>query len=222
VSLAATAFVATLVGAQPTKRFVLTPYVGLFAPSTNLSSSGASALGLSASASMKQQAAFAFGANASYWVNDRVALELGGAYAASDLKSSFAVSNPGSVLAGNITKNARVWVGSAKLMLGLLPTTNKVSLRLGIGPAIVSRGGSAFKSDDAELRGLTNMAGAISLCTKIPITEMFAVRVRAEDFLYRSNVSYWDSTDPTSNFSFDRKFQSDLMVSAGLQISLFR
>lgn len=221
-TIAAGLFAATLAGAQPAKQFVITPYVGLYAPTTSLLSESAALMGVSANASLRQQPAFAFGANASYWLNDRVAFELGGAYSASDLKSSFALSDPSQLLAGSVTENARVIMGSAKVVLALLPTTNKVNLRLGIGPAIVNRSGSAFKSDEVQLKGLTTVGGALSLCTKIPLTNVLAVRVRAEDYMYQSKLKLRDRANPADEFSFNRKFQSDLLFSAGLQISLYR
>ena len=209
--------------AQTVKRVVLTPYAGVYAPTTNLAEVGAAAGGTSASLNLKQKTALALGANASFWFTDRTAVEVGAAYAYSDAKGSVGLTGTDQTFSGTVSNNAHAILASAKFMVSMLPSTSPMNLRLGIGPALVSRGGSAYKSDElGKFTGLTDVGGAVSLCTKIPVTKQVGVRLRGESFMYTSKLGFKDAVDPTNNFKFDSKFQNDLLFSAGLQFAFGR
>src|SRR5690349_20989352 len=71
--------------AQVTGKFVVTPYVGGYIPSADLARFpflGRPDL------SAKHQSAAAYGANASYWLNGRMAIEGGLLYSASNLEGT--------------------------------------------------------------------------------------------------------------------------------------
>lgn len=212
-----------LAAAQLAGSVVVTPYVGLYTPSTNLGDISASAGGNAASLKFKHQTAAAFGANVSYWFNERFALEGGAAYVASDLKGTAALNELGSLTAGSETQNAHLWLGSAKVMVQLLPAASDFNLRFGIGPAIISRGGTAYKEDaGVKLTGLTDYGAAMSLCSRLPLTRSVAIRLRAEDYMYQSKIGWRDATDPTANFDLGAKMQHDFVFSAGLQLFMNR
>lgn len=213
----------TVASAQTVKRIVITPYAGVYTPTTNLAEVGAAAGGASASLNLKQKTALALGANASFWFTDRTAVEFGAAYAYSDVKGSVNLSGTGENFSGSVSDNAYAILASAKFMVSMLPQTSPMNLRLGIGPALVSRGGSAYKSDElGKYTGLTDVGGAVSLCTKIPVTKLVAVRLRGESFMYSARLGFKDPANPTNNFKFDSKFQNDLLFSAGLQFAFGR
>lgn len=217
------AIVALLPGrldSQGTRRIVVTPYAGVFVPASKLAhlQGGSANPGLG----IRQQNALALGVNASYWFTDRAGVEVGGVYAFSDAKSLPGLSGgmPGFPSA---TENAYVLAGSAKLMLNLLPLSDRTALRLGVGPALIRRDGTAFKEDNhGSLTGLTDVGGAISLCTRLPITDLISVRVRAENYIYQTQLRYWDNTSASNDIVFDRKVQNDLIFSAGLQMVFWR
>ena len=71
--------------AQTAGQFIFTPYVGAYVPSSDLGSFRDRVDGIPLTAKLKHESAFALGLNASYWMNDRVAIELGTAYAMTDL-----------------------------------------------------------------------------------------------------------------------------------------
>jgi hypothetical protein len=75
---------------------------------------------------------------------------------------------------------------------------------------------------DGKITGLTDVGGAISLCTRIPITRLVALRLRGENFMYSSKLGFEDPADRSNNFEFDSKFQNDLLFSAGLQFTFGR
>ena len=211
------------VGAQAAKRWVITPYAGVYVPTANLLKFDAASGGQSASLAVEQKTAFALGANASYWFSERTALELGGAYAFSDAKASATLAGTSEAFAGSGSQNAYTVMASAKVMVNLLPATSPMSLRLGVGPAMITRGGDAYKSTSAgKFSGLTDVGGALSLCTKIPVTKDLAVRLRGEDYMYSAKLKFEQPADPTNNFAFDSRFQHDLLFSVGLQFPFGR
>lgn len=205
------------------RRIVVTPYAGAFVPAAKVAEVKSVAGGLTSVLGIQQQSALALGVNASYWFNDLAGIEVGGAWAFSDAKASLGLSGavPGMSLAGN--ESARVIMGSAKLMVNLLPLSNRSALRLGVGPAIINRGGSAYEANaDGDFSGLTSVGGAVSLCTRLPLTDFISLRIRAEDFMYSSKLRFRDFDNPTETFSFGSRLQNDMVFSAGLQMVFWR
>ena len=208
---------------QEVRRIVVTPYAGVFMPAAKIADFKAQVGGVQSRPGIQQQTSLALGLNASFWLNDLAALELGGAWAFSDARESLGLSGqvPGLSLSGN--ESARVIMGSAKLMLNLIPLTSRTALRLGVGPAIISRGGSAYRADESgEFSGLTDFGGTISLCTRLPLTDFMSLRVRAENYMYSSKLRFRDFDNPTEEFTFSSKLQNDFIFSAGLQMVFWR
>ena len=209
--------------AQETRRIVVTPYVGVFVPASRVAELKSEVGGVQEAIGIRQQNALALGLNTSYRFNGFASLELGGAWAFSDSRASLGLANrvPGFSLSGN--ESARVLMGSAKLMVNLIPLTERSALRLGVGPAIINRGGSAYKADDnGDFSGLTDFGGAISLCSRLPLTDFLSLRVRAENYMYSSKLKFRAFSNPTEEFSFGSKLQNDFIFSAGLQMVWWR
>jgi hypothetical protein len=216
--------VPVIAAAQPLGKVVVTPYVGAYAPNTTVASrnevSGTTAI----AASVEHRNAVALGATASYWFAPRFSFEIEGLYAFSDVTTKFATREPGVTTESSIgRKNAGMILGAAKLMIGLFPQTSEFQLRLGVGPAIITRVGSAYRANaEGQLTGRTDFGGAISLCTKVPVGSGVALRLRVEDFMYQARLGWKDKLDPSESYSFDKRFQSDFVLSAGLQIGVMR
>lgn len=209
--------------AQLAGSVVVTPYVGVFSPSSNIGAISASYAGTTANLKFKQQTAAAFGANVSYWLNDRFALEGGAAFVGSDLKATGTMSGQSRFTGESDAKNAHLWLGSAKVMVQLLPAESDFNLRFGIGPAIISRGGSAYEEyNGIKVTGLTDYGAAMSLCSRLPITRAVAIRLRAEDYMYQAKLRASNVADPTANFDLGAKVQHDFIFSAGLQLFMNR
>lgn len=218
----AIAVIPAITSAQLGGGLIVTPYVGLYAPANDVAKIDIGSSQLSARMSAKHQSAAAFGATASYWITDRFGMEFGGAYTGSGLHSSGTISETTDITSGSGTEHAHVWLGSAKMMMQLLPQTSDFNMRLGFGPAIISRGGSAYAADaDGKVTGLTDLGAAISLCTRFNLTEKLGLRLRLEDYLYQSKLG-WRATNPAESFTFDPKMQHDFVVSGGLQFFLNR
>lgn len=219
----AIAVVPSLASAQLAGGVVVTPYIGVYTPTNQIARTGSTPQGASLTADAKHQAAAAFGANVSYWFTDRFAIEGGGVYTSSNLKSLATINDPGVITSATQTQNAHVWLGSAKVMVQMLPTESDFNVRFGVGPAIISRGGSAYKANsDGQITGLTDYGAAVSLCTRLAFTPDFGIRLRAEDYMYYSGMGWRSATNPAENSSFDSRMQHDFIFSVGLQLSLNR
>jgi hypothetical protein len=204
--------------AQQTRRIVVTPYAGVFMPSAKVAELKADLVGMPAAMGIRQQSSLAMGVGASYWFNDFAGLELGGAWAFSDAIPSLGLSAQVPGLSPTRNESARVVMGSAKFMVNLFRLNQRSAVRLGAGPAIISRGGAAYDADtNGEFTGLTDVGGAVSLCTRLPLTDFLSLRVRAENYMYSTRLGYRSAADP-SEFGFRSRTQSDFIFSAGLQM----
>ena len=212
----------SLASAQLSGAVIVTPYVGVYTPTNDVARLGLGSGGTSVNIAAKHQSAAAFGANLSYWLNDRFGLEGGAVYSGSHLKSNGRIDEPAGTTFESNSEQAHVWLGSAKLMMQLMPTESDFNLRLGFGPAIISRGGSAYAADaSGKVTGLTDVGAALSLCTRIPLMSNVAVRLRAEDYMYESKM-HWAATNPSEDINFKQRTQHDFIFSAGLQLFLNR
>ena len=217
------AVVPAFASAQLAGRVVVTPYIGAYLPTDHVARIGRTPDGTTLTVDAKQQTAMAFGANVSYWLNDHLAIEGGSAYTASGLRSSVALDEPAGVASAGQKENAHVWLGSVKLMMQMLPDESAFNMRFGVGPAVISHGGSAYAGNaDGKITGLTDYGAAISLCTRISLMEHVALRLRGENYMYYSKMGWKSNLDPTKDFSFDSRMQHDFVLSAGLQLFLNR
>ena len=208
-----------IAAAQLAGRLVVTPYVGVYATTNDIGNVDMASTDIALRSNVKQQTGFAGGANVSYWLSEYLALEGGAAYVSSNLKGWATMRDASGVRSGPIAENAHVLLGSAKLMVQLLPPFSRYNMRFGFGPAIISRGGTAYQSDeDGTFTGLTNIGGAMSLCTRVPLTSDVGIRLRAEDFVYRAKLGYKSSEPSATSIAFGSRIQNDVVFSAGLQV----
>lgn len=209
-------FAAPPIMAQLSGRLVVTPYLGAYLPTNSVMRGGFTAPGTTVSMNARHDGAPATGANVSYWMNERFAIEVGGLYSSGDIKGEGLINQAGTPTAMTIQDHGHVWTGSAKLMMQLLPPDNPLNLRLGVGPALISRGGAAYKEDiDGKFTGLTNAGAAVSLCTRFFVTNALGLRLRVEDYIYRSKLRF--ESPNASSLQFDPRTQHDVLLSFGLQ-----
>ncbi|MGH7694015.1 MAG: hypothetical protein ACRENH_03495 [Gemmatimonadaceae bacterium] len=221
--LTAAAGVPMTVLAQPLGKIVVTPYVGVFAPNVELArTKHPDGNGLRAS-SIEQGNGLALGATGTYWFAQRAGIELGALYTWSAMRSTYTLNKPGVSETFYESENAGVILSAAKLMVGLFPASSEFQLRLGFGPAVIAHLGSAYNAGvEGTITGRTNFGAAVSLCTKVPIASRAALRLRIEDYVYAARLGWKDGSNPAENYSFDRRFQHDFVLSTGLQIGLMR
>jgi outer membrane protein W len=220
IRMAAHGIVAALIiavpaGAQLAGRVVFTPYTGVYSATNSIAVAGNTSL---IQGSLKQQTGWVNGANLSYWFTDRLALEAGAAYTAATVKGSLTQNEPGQPLFHDFDEGSRVWMTSAKLMLQVLPQTNRLNLRIGAGPALINVGGKAFEADTyGEFSNLTSVGIASSACTRLALSDDVGLRIRVENYSYGAQPEYknWRHSTVTK---FDSKGQSDFVFSTGLQV----
>jgi outer membrane protein W len=200
--------------AQLTGNVIFTPYVGAFVPTSDLAVTTRVNQGITAKLRGKQQPGMAFGANGSYWMSERLGIELGALYTSSKFEG-----NPTQTETVGLAKTvgSDIWLSSAKLMLQMLPASSSYNLRFGLGPAVIHRGGAAFDPNaDGQFSGVTDVGAAMSLCTRLPLSTNVALRFRAENYLYQAKLRY-EGRMHSDDMSFDSRLQNDLVFSLGLQ-----
>ena len=148
----------------------------------------------------KLKLAGAFGARLGIWVNERWGLEAGFAHSSSDL--TIALGN----LRGEI--DGQVEAGSLKTFYRVTKEGTETDFLISAGVGAVHHGGPGFRLASAQL----DPAGVAGAGLHLAMSSYATLRFDGELFLYR-----WS---PGS--SGGSTFQSDLVVSAGLAISLNR
>jgi hypothetical protein len=220
--------VALLLGLLPSAalpqshEFVLTPLVGVYVPTSDIARSTILDGERSVTSSLRQRAAVIYGGTLSYWLTGRVAIEGSTLYSSSRLEASVRSTQPGASIAESMADNASLWLGTMKVLVQLRPPASGFNMRFGFGPAILTRGGAAYRSTaEGTPTGLTDVGAALSLCTRIPLTSKLSIRLRGEDYMYRGKLG-WADMDPTSSYMFGSGTNNDFVFSLGLQFMLNR
>ncbi len=168
--------------------FSVTPWAGAYVPTRN----SFSAVGTD----IKRDNSFIGGARLTFWGNSPVGFELTGGFAPARVH----ISGTNTTINGD--RNTQVFVGGAKLMLGLSPATSRVGIFLSGGPSLIRRGADVARESDSH----TDWGGVAGLGVRIPFSASVGLRLEGEDFFYGGN------------FNTGRKFQNDLVLSAGLAL----
>jgi len=198
-----------------------TPYGGVYAPANDLASLSAAGGGVSANAALKQKTGFVLGANASKWLTDRAGFEATAGYVWSDMKASGAVTGPGGGFAGSGSESAYLFLTNAKVLMRITPKESEIDLNFGLGPSVIFSGGTAYDEVDGQkLERGTNIGGVASVGFGYQITQLIGLKLGAESYLYSAKMKFRDATDPTSNYDFESKFQTDFVISGGLSFTL--
>lgn len=166
--------------------FSLTPWAGAYVPTRN----SFSAVGQD----IRRDNSFIAGARLTFWGKSPVGFELTGGFAPARVHVS------GTTINGD--RNTQVFLGGAKLMLGLSPATSRVGFFLSGGPSIIRRGRDVARESESA----TDWGGVLGLGVRIPFSASVGLRLEGEDYFYGGD------------FDGSRKFQNDLVLSAGLAI----
>jgi hypothetical protein len=223
VLTAVTTFASSPARAQKDHRVAFTPYVGVYAPSTDVFRLLLVQTGTTVSFSARHQPAAALGASASVWLTDRFAIEAGGLYARSTVRADLLMNQIGTVTSSRVDDDADVWAGSLKLLIQTLPPASGLNLRIGIGPALITRGGPAYRTvDEGKMSGLTDLGASLSLCSRVPLGRFADLRVRVEDLVYQANQTWQSNSIAGAELKSDPKLQHDFVLSVGLQLGVGR
>lgn len=219
VLTAVVALAPSVAQAQRDSRIVLTPYVGVYAPSADVFRFNVVQSGTTVSFNARHQAAVALGATASVWLDDRLAVEAGGFYARSDVHADLLMNQLGAVTASRVDDASDVWVGTVKAMFEALPPSTGLNLRIGVGPAIITRAGPAYRAvAEGKMTGLTDVGAALSLCTRVPLGHFASLRLRGEDLIYQAKQTWQSNSLAGAELKSEPRMQHDFVVSVGLQL----
>ena len=168
--------------------FSVTPWAGAYVPTRNSFSSVGS--------DIKRDNSFIGGARLTFWGKSPVGFELTGGFAPARVH----VSGTGTTINGD--RNSQVFVGAAKIMLGLSPASSRVGIFLSGGPSLIRIGHNVGR----ESQSSSDLGGVAGLGIRIPFSASVGLRLEGEDYFYGGN------------FDGSRKFQNDLVLSAGLAL----
>jgi hypothetical protein len=168
--------------------FSVTPWAGAYIPTRNSFST--------VGQDISRDNSFIGGARLTFWGRSPIGLEFTGGFAPARVR----VSGTGTIINGD--RNTQVFVGGAKLMLGLSPASSRLGIFLSGGPSIIRTGHNVGKQSESS----TDWGGVVGLGLRIPFSASVGLRLDAENYFYGGN------------FDGSRKFQNDLVLSAGLAL----
>src|SRR5262249_33173743 len=114
-----------------------------------------------------------------------------------------------------------VWAGTVRVMIQTLPPASGLNLRVGLGPALITRGGPAYRSvEEGTMAGLTDLGASFSICTRVPLGRFADIRVRGGDLIYQAKQTWTSSSIPGGELRSDPKLQHDFVLSIGLQLGV--
>ncbi|HEX3274884.1 MAG TPA: outer membrane beta-barrel protein [Gemmatimonadales bacterium] len=165
----------------------LVPWAGAYIPTRNSISDVDNAL--------SRDVSVIGGARLTFWGSGHLGFEAVGGYA------------PAKISGETINEtNTNLLVASARLMLALSPTTNRVGFYIAGGPALLARGRNTFDDDKSS----TDFGANVGLGFRFGLGQSnnAAIRLDLEDYLYNGD------------FGGGNDFQNDLVASLGLAIPI--
>lgn len=198
-------------GATQTTSFEFVPYGGAFVPTGELGTADIEGTIYE----IKQKTSAAFGGRLVAWWSRVVGWEGNFAYALSDgeLKTSAGqdfCTTPGA------TCKADVWFASSRLLFRYAPREYRGwYVFAGAGVAVIGHVGDLWEQADAT----TDLGGVLGIGGVLDISPRFAVRIDAEDYLYKYAPKL-DLDPELGTFTGSSGTQHDLVFSAGLIIRM--
>lgn len=185
-------------------KFEFTPYFASFYALTTMSND---VNGDGSGVKIEQTSAPTYGARLTYWLSRTMGIEFGGGYTKSGIRAFSNDTSTGGVsfaVTGNmVNANAR-----------FLYRPERTNLHFIIGGGIVHRGGTFWKNAHTNSgTKVTTPAAVLGAGVRASVTPKFALNVSLEANLY----SFDPDGPATENKS---KFQSDLLLSIGVPITL--
>lgn len=166
--------------------FSVTPWAGAYVPTRNSFTS--------VGGDIRRDNSFIAGARLTFWGKSPVGFELTGGFAPARVRVAGTTVNE--------DRNTQVFVGGAKLMLGLSPASSRLGIFLSGGPSIIRVGHNVGRENESN----TDWGGVVGLGMRIPFSASVGLRLEIEDYFYGGD------------FDGSRKFQNDLVLSAGLAL----
>lgn len=192
----------------------LTPYVGLYRPTSILASDSGN--------TVKQQSSVSLGIRVTKWWQGRLGIEGTIGSAPSSLVSNFAYF-------GGPVYSAQVLTVSVKALVRLTPPAARATLHVGGGVSLVDHSGAAYPTWYTGPR--TFFGGIASAGAVINLARWVALRFDAEDFVYAAHLGPCTRTGPgvgsvcdvyseNAGRSTGSRLQNDVELSLGFALRL--
>ena len=185
--LAAAALYAAAPSTAEAQGVQLVPWAGAYIPTKNSVSDLDNAL--------SRDVSVIGGARLTFWGSGHLGFEAVGGYA------------PAKISGETVNEtNTNLLVASARLLLALTPTTNRVGFYIAGGPALLTRGRNTFDNNKSS----TDFGANVGAGLRFALGESgnSAIRLDLEDYLYNGDFGCGDA------------FQNDLVASLGLSIPI--
>ena len=209
----------------------LTPFIGAYVPLADLLAFSGTGLILGVPVRVtlagKQENSVALGGRLSGWFSSRLGVEGTFTYAFSDLDVTQTIEIPTEPdRVRNAALGASVWTAAVRAIYRLARIDQSAVILAGVGPAIISRGGDAYAAPALGLTnaggidGTTDLGGVFDIGARIDAGSRIAIRLDAEAYLYSASLSLAGPLFPGGVPPSSSKFQTDIVLSAGLAIGL--
>ncbi len=192
------------------------PFVGTYQPSAPLSQwvgcPPGELCGGNRTVTSTQQSSGSFGLGVTVWTSSRVGLALSLRRSESSQSGGFFSTQAFPVTMGSVGITVRFPIAATHLP--------SLTLGLGGGRGVVGRGGAVFQSAGVG-PAQTDLGPAVGVSLRVPLAQRVSVGFDVEDFIY-SFEAYpgIGPAAPGHNYIFTSMAQNDLVISAGLAMSL--
>lgn len=180
------------------------PYLGVFVPVLDLVDD--TQLGFDVSAAQKE--ALAFGGRITVWLPGPLGVEGNFFYALSDVEQT--VDGAGEDI------DANTWAVDGRLIFKFGVPLAPISFHVNGGIALIDHGGDAYED---VTDGDSSIGGVVGAGMRVKLPGLLGIRLDAQSYLYSSEITV-DDPDFGGEVTFGSQFQADIVVSAGLVISL--
>lgn len=197
-----------LLGATPAMAQVpgieVEPYLGVFVPVLDLVDDTQNGLDVIAA----QKEALAVGGRITVWLPGPLGIEGNFVYALSDVEQT--VDGAG----GDVDANA--WAIDGRLIFKFGVPLAPISFHVNGGIALIDHGGDAYED---VTDGDSSIGGVVGTGLRVKLPGLLGIRLDAQSYLYSAELTV-DDPDLGGEVTFGSQFQADIVVSAGLVISL--
>lgn len=183
----------------------LAPYTGAYSPLTDLERSVV-VDDERRVFRLDPQPGLAVGARAIVWLVGPLGVEGTVAYALHDVRRSFE--------ADTTSRSAHAWLGSGRAVLGFGAQGAPIAFHLAGGLSFVARGGDAYRG----ARDKENLGGVVGVGADFDLGGKLGLTVDVENYFYELRVRVRDPV--LGDLQLTHQFQSDLVLTAGLSITL--
>lgn len=182
-----------------------TPFVGYFSPQSNQTNNSTAPLVI------RQSAATAFGAHATWWATNRLGIELGVLVAESDIR----------YFANQIvTFDAQIFQADLRVRFRVNDPTGPVGFDLiaGLGIANLDDTLSDIEDDTAGLGSPNKTMGVLGVGATAQVTDRISLRFDVEDRIHGGNI---EVSDDLYGESVDGETQHDFVMTMGIVIPVW-